>query len=163
VALLNSPRRYRSTKLPRAERDRKIVALKAHGVTISAIADQVGCSTATVSRVVHHHLQELQAEIRAKAGQIRAQHLLELRHLRARLARGVAAGDVQSVNAWLKILQRESALLGLDLSQPAADEAAAHNAAQALLQRLADNLDPDTMNTIVGILSVGEDNSDANS
>jgi hypothetical protein len=161
VSILQSPIERRK-RLPRAERDAKILALRSIGQAYSQIVEKVGCSDATARRVVARHLAELQTEIRTKAAEIRANHLLELRNLRARLAKGVAQGDVKAITAWLRVQERESRLLGLDLAQPAADEAAAHNAAQALLQRLADNLDPETMNTIVGILSINQGESDAN-
>lgn len=160
MSILNSRIEHRK-RLPRAQRDASILSLRALGQTYAQIAEKVGCGEATVKRVVAYHLAELQAEIRTRATEIRAGHLHELRNLRARLAKGVAQGDVKAISAWLRVQERESRLLGLDLSQPAADVAAAHNAAQALLQRLANNLDPDTMNTIVGILSIGEDDSHA--
>jgi len=138
-----------------------ILALRSVGQTFPQIAAKVGCGEITARRVVAARLQELQAEIRTRTSEIRARHLLELQHLRQRLAQGVAKGDVRAITAWLRVQERESRLLGLDLSQPAADEAAHHNAAQALLQRLADNLDAETMNSIVEILSIGQDNSDA--
>lgn len=124
------------------------------GVPYRRIADQLGCSIGTVSTVVQARLAELQKQIRVRSAEIRAAHLLELQHLRRRLAAAVAGGDVKAITAWLRVQERESRLLGLDLQVPSADESAQHGAATVLLQTLADHLDADTMDAIVGILSM---------
>lgn len=142
--------------LPRAERDAQIVRLRALGQPHQVIADRVGCGEKTVRRVVKTRLDELASSISLETQQIRAQHLLELEQLRARLAPVLAATDpghrIGAVRAWLQLLERESRLVGLD--QPMKLEMAAQSAAaEALLQHLAERLDPQTMEIIIYALS----------
>ena len=123
---------------------------------MEAIAQKVGASERTVRRVVSRRLDELTVAIQLDTQRIRAQHLLELEQLRGRLAPVLAAADhshrIGAVRTWLALLERESRLLGLD--QPMKLEMAAQSAAaEALLQHLADRLDPDVMETIIHALS----------
>jgi hypothetical protein len=60
--------------------------------------------------------------------------------LRRRLAAGIGAGDVKNFVAWIRLQEREAKLLGLDLKQPVAEEAASHNAARVLLDQLGTKL-----------------------
>lgn len=150
---------YQSNKkraLPRAERDARILAMRALGQPLTVIADRLGCGERTVRRVVARRLDELNRTIQLDSQRIRAQHLLELEQLRSRLAPLLAAATpsdrIGAVRTWLQLLERESRLLGLN--QPVRMEMAAHSAAaEALLQHLTDRLDPSTMETILDALS----------
>lgn len=142
--------------LPRAERDAKIVAMRALGQPLTVIADRLGCGERTVRRVVRRRLDELNRSIQFDSQRLRAQHLLELEQLRGRLAPLLAAATASerlgAVRTWLQLLERESRLLGLD--QPTRiDMAAQSAAAEALLLHLADRLDPSTMETIIHALT----------
>jgi hypothetical protein len=92
------------------------------------------------------HLQELEQEIRVQAAAIRAQHLMELRWLRERLA----AAD----GRWIQIQERESRLLGLD-APPNLEAAAIEWGARTLLQHLAEQLPAEVMDQIVAALCDG--------
>jgi DNA-binding CsgD family transcriptional regulator len=141
-----------SQRVPKAARDQSVIDLAAMGIPTRKIADKVGTSHSTVARIINRHLQELQTQIKVQAGQIRASHLLELRMLRRRLAAGIGAGDVKNVVAWIRLQEREAKLLGLDLTQPAAEEAASHHAARALLDQLGTKLSNEEMDRVIGIL-----------
>lgn len=146
----------RTRRLAAAERDRQILKLRALGQPLQAIAERLDCSERTCRRVVSRRLDELKVAIQLDTQQIRAQHLLELEQLRGRLATVLAAADpshrVGAVRTWLQLLERESRLLGLD--QPMRIEMAAQSAAaEALLQHLADRLDPQTMEHVIYALS----------
>ncbi len=140
-------------RLPRAERDEKILTLAGACVPYRRIAEETGSSLATVSRVVNNHLAQLQATIKVRAGELRAKQLFELQALRQRLAKGVAAGDTRAISTWIKAQHREAQLCGLDLVQAAADEAAHHHAARALLDSLEGRVSDEVMDQVVAILS----------
>ncbi len=151
--VLQSPK---TRALPRAERDAKILAMRAVGQSIQAIADRLGCGEKTVRRVVGRRLDELTVSIQLDTQRIRAQHLLELEALRVRLGPALVAADhghrVGAVRCWLQVMEREARLLGLD--QPMRLELAAQSqASQALLQHLADRLDPNTMEEVISALT----------
>ncbi len=146
----------KTRRLPAAERDAAILRLRGLGQPLEAIAQKVGASERTVRRVVARRLDELTVSIQLDTQRIRAQHLLELEQLRGRLAPVLAAADhshrIGAVRTWLQLLERESRLLGLD--QPMRLEMAAQSAAaEALLQHLAERLDPTTMDEIIHALS----------
>lgn len=137
---------------PLAERDAQVLRLCAAGLSHGFIAGKVGCGEATVQRVVRRHLEDLQREIRLDTSSIRAQHLLELRWLRERLAAAVARGDCLAVGRWPQLQGREAKLLGLD--PPVQIEAAAEQqAATTLLQDLADHRPVEVMDQIVAVLA----------
>lgn len=152
-ALLQNPK---TRPLPRAERDRQILALRAVGTPIQAIADRLAIGEKTVRRVVAARLQELNRQISLDCESLRSQQLLELAGLRQRLAPLLASSEpshrLGAVRSWLALLERESRLVGLD--QPMKIELAAQSAAaQELLQHLADRLPAETMEEIVGALT----------
>lgn len=146
----------RTRPLAAAERDRKIIKLRASGWPLEAIAEAVGASERTVRRVVARRLEELRHEIRLDTGQLLARHVLELEHLRQRLSPLLAATDplhrLGAVRTFLQLQEREARLLGLD--QPMRVEVAAQaQASQELLQHLADKLDPAVMEEVVSALT----------
>jgi len=142
--------------VPRAERDQKILKLRAAGQPLQLIADHVGASERTVRRVVSAHLAELARENRLETEQLRARHRLELDGLRRTLAPLLAAADplqrLQTVNSWLRLQEREARLLGLDA--PLRIEAAAEAlAARTLIAELEQRLPPDQLNPILDALA----------
>jgi transposase len=140
-------------KLPRAELERRVLALAGMGLSQRAIAEQVGSSASTCGRIVSRQLEALAAEIKSEAHTLRAQHLMELRSLRQRLSKATAAGDIKAISTWIRVQEREAKLCGLDLQAAAVDDAAQHNAARALIDELSGKLEPDVMDRIVGILA----------
>ena len=138
----------RTRRLPAAERDRRILQLRSAGMPHQQIAEKLGIGERPCRRVIERRLDELKQAITLDARTLAAQHLLELEMLRGRLQGPLVANDHQqriaAVRAWLQLLERESRLLGLD--QPQMIELAAQGqAAEALLQHLADHLPRQTM------------------
>lgn len=142
--------------MPRAERDQKILRLRAAGQPLQLIAESVNASERTVRRVVSSYLAELARENRLETEQLRARHRLELDGLRRTLAPLLAAADplqrLQTVNSWLRLQEREARLLGLDA--PLRIEAAAEAlAARTLIAELEQRLPPDQLNPILDALA----------
>jgi len=149
-------RNTRTRPLVAAERDRRILALRNLGVQVETIAAELGISGKTVQRVIARRIRELNRQISIDVAAIRAGHLMELQGLRDRLRPVLASPDhsarIGAARTWLGVLQREAALLGLDA--PARIELHAEaQAAEALLQRLADALPSEAMDQIVAVLT----------
>lgn len=154
MSTLQSPKK---AALPRAERDARIIQLRASGVPLERIAASVNSSERTVSRVIRRRLDELHQQIQLDTAGLRAGHLLELQGLRARLSPLLVAPEpadrVQAVRSWIALLAREAALLGLDAPASIALAARAE-ASAALLDHLADHLHPDLLKQVLDALSV---------
>lgn len=151
--LLKSPKK---AALPKAERDAKILQLRALGAPLQAIADRLDCGERTVRRVVERRLSELQQTTMLNARAIVSQHLLELEGLRGRLAGPLASNDyghrLSAIRTFLALQEREARLLGLD--RPARVEVAAESAAaETLLAHLASRLPAETVEAVIDVLA----------
>lgn len=97
-----------------AQRQRKALELRRAGASYRAIADALGCATATAHDDVRAALALLAAETRAEAEQLRA---LEVERLDAVMmghwTAATARGDVDAARIVLRCIEQRSRLLGL--------------------------------------------------
>ena len=98
-----------------AERRLKIIEKRRNGLSMAAIAKEVGCSTMTVSNDLRFLLSELVA---LSADQVAEHRQLELERLDALWAAiypdAIKKGNVWKIDRCLAIMERRAKLLGLD-------------------------------------------------
>lgn len=102
---------------------RNSLILKHHGQrkTYEQIAEIVGCSRATVQRVIG----TAKAEMNSITYEDRkANQLLEMEELKKRIHESQEAGDYKTAGSLLKIWEREAKLTGLDANEKMLAEAA---------------------------------------
>lgn len=95
----------------RGEQDEKILRLRIAGLSLRAIAQQVGLSHQGVSDRITAAIAEL---VHPAAEEYRTLEALRLDHYLSRLASRIYEGDEKAVNAAVRIGERRAKLLGLD-------------------------------------------------
>lgn len=107
-----SPERLRAK-----ERRLRVFDMRLLGATLRQIGDKLGVSHETVRTDLRKALDELTELEREKADNLRTLDLARIDTAIRALAPKVMEGDLQTVDRWLKLLERRSKLLGLDAPQ----------------------------------------------
>lgn len=99
-------------RLAAAEKERQALELRKRGATFDEIARSVGYA----DRGAAHKavMRALKATLREPAEEVRALYLERLDHVMACMAPRMAEGNPQAAAAYIKALERQAALLGLD-------------------------------------------------
>ena len=139
-------------KLGRAERDALIIRLRGAAQSIAATAKAAGCSEATVLRVCNKRMAELAKLTAEGARKMRLIQLDQLQGVKQAMGRKMLTGDVAAASVFIRALQHEAQVWGLN-APPNIGDAAAFASTSALLQLLSDNLSPDTMKEIADVLN----------
>lgn len=101
----------KTTSLERAERRVRVMRMRNSGMTVPAIAARVGVSTGTVDRDIRDTLREALAD--SLEDRVGAQ-LSQIDDLRRAVYARALGGDDGAFDRVLKLMERESKLLGLD-------------------------------------------------
>ncbi len=89
--------------------------MRKKGYTYERIAFELGCNHGTAWRYVQQALKRLMAEINESAAEVRRLELERLDTYLEKLAPGIENGDVKAITTALRVGERRSRLLGLDL------------------------------------------------
>lgn len=99
-------------RLQAAEKERQALELRKQGATFDQIARAVGY--ADRSAAYKAVMRGLKATLREPADEVRALYLERLDYVMACMAPRMAEGNPQAAAAYIKALERQAALLGLD-------------------------------------------------
>lgn len=110
-----SQTKTRAEQLIAAERRKKAFALRKGGASYPEIAEALGVSVSTAHGYVKDTLGQLQTETREDAEQIRDLELMRLDSMWMALAPSIAKGHLQAIDKGIKIMERRSRFLGLDM------------------------------------------------
>jgi DNA-binding CsgD family transcriptional regulator len=99
------------------ERERQVVALKKAGANFQQIADKLGITKPGAYKAWKRVNEQLAKATREDAELLRAQQLERINDMLLGLWNKAASGDVQAVDRVVRLLERESKLLGLDSPQ----------------------------------------------
>ena len=101
--------------LTAAERALKALELRKAGATFRRIGQELGCSEQRAHQIVTRELTRLNKDRAEEASQARRLELERLDALSTPLyAKAIRGGEERAVEAYLKLMERRSRLLGLD-------------------------------------------------
>lgn len=103
-----------ANKMKAAERRMKGVTLRKAGYTMQEVADQLGCSKATISRDLNRLLSEYSDMTEEQVAEMRALWNVRLESLLKNLWAKAQAGNLGAVDRVLKVAERVSKLNSLD-------------------------------------------------
>lgn len=92
----------------------RVLELRRQGVTIRAIADQVGKSSTRVHQVLLAALQQIAKETEVEVRELRMLENDRLDRALQAIWPGVEAGDLKAIDRLIRIIERRSRLFGLD-------------------------------------------------
>ena len=98
----------------------KAVKFRLAGATYQAIADQMGCTTSNVHKMVKKEMEQVTKETREDVEQLRAMEVSRLDEAQRAIWNQIANGHLGAVDRLVKISDRRSKLLGLDAPQKTA-------------------------------------------
>jgi hypothetical protein len=98
-------------------RDELAVQLRVAGRTFAEIAQELGCSTQVAHAGVKRVLRRRADELRDAADSLRQLEAAKCDALEESLRAKAMAGDVKSVEAFLRVMARRASLLGLDVAK----------------------------------------------
>lgn len=101
-------------RLTKEQRKVEALNLRAQGYDYRLIAEQLGVSVNTAYHDVHEALRYLSQYERVLAEDVRGLHLTRLDLLLAGLSDRAFTGDTFAVDSYLRVMERQSRLLGLD-------------------------------------------------
>ena len=99
------------------ERRAQALELRKRGMSYRQIGQELGVSRNTAHRYVTEELDELRAETRASAEQLRDLELERLDQYLARLQPKIEDGDEKAIATALRVQERRAKLTGLDAPQ----------------------------------------------
>lgn len=99
-------------RLAAADKEREALELRKRGMTFEAIADAIGYKDKSAAHKAV--VRALKATLTEPAEDVRAMYRERLSLVMASMAPRMAEGNPQAALAFLKALEREAALLGLD-------------------------------------------------
>ena len=134
----------------RAVRRKTILDLRVEGLTLAQIGERLGISKQAVHQQVQAELAEVSAERRVTAGLIVDEQIERVRFVLRSLAPKVTKGDPKAATAFLRAMEREAKLLGLDAPEKhqvsgtlTTDPTARHGHLGAIAARAAREADAD--------------------
>lgn len=114
-ATRGAQQKTRAEQLLAAERKKKAFALRKGGASYPEIAEALGVSVSTAHGYVASTLEALQKEAREDADVIREMELMRLDSMWMALMPQMQKGHLQAIDKGLKIMERRSKFLGLDM------------------------------------------------
>lgn len=93
---------------------RNVVELRMSGATITQICERLSIGRATAHRHLEKAMADVQTEIEGPAQQIRRMHYARLERLLLGAWGNAIKGDNQAIDRVIRVLERQSKLLGLD-------------------------------------------------
>jgi len=116
-------------RLEKLEKQRTALQLRKKGLSFSEIAEIVGCTKQRIGQLINESLQDYRNDIASGADELRVLELARLDDLQQVVQRRINASkplpikvDLQAVMVMLKIMQRRSELLGLDVQPKKGEE-----------------------------------------
>jgi transposase len=148
----------RAKKLPTAERKNRAIELRRQGLSLTAIADKLGCSYAIIQRDVSSYLRRLDQQCLDNAAAIRAQEFEKLEKLSDHLDQQIFdEGQTGRVDSAIKVSESKRRLYALDV-QPVRRSEVTHKkqVVVELIHTLRAHLAPATFAEVVSVLTSHE-------
>lgn len=113
----NTRESNKRSPVDKAHRRSMIINMRASGMTLEQIAEHMGISTPTVSRILKAALNRDAERDAQRVEQLRELELMRLDTLQTSLWARAIKGDVQAHDRVMKIMDRRAKLVGLDAPQ----------------------------------------------
>ena len=142
-------------KLPTAERKNRAIELRRQGLSLTAIADKLGCSYAIIQRDISTYLRRLDEENMAGVAAIRAAEFQQLQQAGEKVNKAVFEdNDLNRISELVKLSESRRKLYAADV-QPVRRSEVTHKkqVVVELIHTLRAHLAPATFAEVVSVLT----------